>query len=102
MMAAEKFFPRARSKEKCHPSVPDACCPGRRQAVRRGEIFFDWCLGGWVDIFNPVRSATWEAIYRSEQNHVGEPYLIELCPYCSCELPDLSKFKKAIDCGNSD
>lgn len=83
------MFPRV--KERCHPARPEACCDGRRLAVRSGEMYFDFERGGWVSVLNPLRSATWEAVYKSEQNHNGEPYLLELCPYCGSELPALTR-----------
>lgn len=88
-MMAGGLFPRI--AEKCHPSRPEACCAGRRQAVRSGEMYFDFERGGWVNVLNPVRSASWEAVYKTEQNHNGEPYLLEICCYCGSELPFLTK-----------
>lgn len=89
MMAAEKFFPRRAARERCHPNVPSACCDGRRKAVAIGEYYFDHQRGGWVDLTNPVRSMTWEAVYKSGQNSNGEPYILDVCGYCGCELPML-------------
>jgi hypothetical protein len=45
---------------------------------------------------NPLRTQTWEAVYRSEQNTIGTPYLIEICPYCGSEMPELFKPPKVV------
>lgn len=89
----EHGFPKV-IRARCHPSVATASCNGRREAVKRGEMFWDWSFGGWVSIMNPLRTATWEAVYRTDQNHNNEPYVLEICPYCGSALPDLSKTKQ--------
>ena len=83
------LFPRVR--ERCNPSVASACCSGRRQAVRTGEFYWDVERMGWVSLLNPLRSQKWEAVYRSGRNTNGEPYLLEICPFCGSALPDIFK-----------
>lgn len=94
MALGDKMFPRI--KEKCHPNIQSAACTGRREAVRRGEVYWDLERGGWVSLLNPLRKQTWEAVYRSGQNTNNEPYLIEICPYCGSEMPELFKPPKII------
>lgn len=82
--------PPPRILERCNPSIATSCCDGRRAAVRSGRYYWDLELGGWVDRENPVRSMkNWEMVYRSGQNTSGIPYIIEICGFCGCELPEL-------------
>jgi hypothetical protein len=99
MALGDKMFPRV-IREKCHPSIATSCCPGRREAVRSGEFYWHLRLEGWVDKTLPTRTMTFEAIYRAETDSNGRPYLLERCPWCSCDLPIL--FKKRTDCGDAD
>lgn len=96
----DKFFPRVARTEKCHPSFTTASCVGRRDAVRLGEFWWDFDRGGWVSIMNPLRSMKdWETVWRAGQNTNGEPYLIEICPFCGSALPEL-KPPHIVDCGD--
>jgi hypothetical protein len=101
MALGDKMFPRV-IREKCHPSIATSCCAGRRQAVRSGEFYWHLNLGGWVDRSLPVRSMKdWETIYKAGTDTRGTPYLLDLCPWCSCELPTLFK-KRHVDCDDAD
>lgn len=92
------LFPR--TKEKCDPSVASACCAERRLAVRSGRYYWSLELGGWVDRDNPVRSMrNWEIVVRAGQNTSGIPYIIEICGFCGCALPELFKPPKIVDRG---
>jgi hypothetical protein len=92
---SDKLFPR-RALERCHPNVQSAACNGRRAAIRSGELYWDFERGGWVSTMNPLRSQTWEQVYRSGANNNGLAYLIELCPYCGSEMPELFKPRKIV------
>lgn len=84
-----KPFPAA-IREKCHPNFPTSSCSERRESAGRGEFFYDYERGGWVSLLNPVRSMKdWQTIFNAGKDTRGEPYILEICPFCGCELPEL-------------
>jgi hypothetical protein len=88
-MASKFFLP---VPEKCNPDIPSACCDGRRLAVRRGEFWWDYEREGWVSVMNPLRSMRdWRTIWAAGSNSNGDPYILDICPYCGCELPVLQR-----------
>lgn len=86
------LFPRI--AEKCNPSVATSCCSGRRDAVRSGRYYWDLERDGWVDRELPLRTMkNWEVIYKAGKDTRDEPYILERCGFCSCELPQLFKHR---------
>lgn len=89
MIVADKYLPRIARTERCHPSFPAASCSGRRESVKRGEFYWDWSLGGWVSLFNPLRTQSGENNWKSGVSTHGLPYILEIRPFCGSALPEL-------------
>lgn len=90
--------PAAYSNERCHPNVPTAQCEGRRLARELGDMEYDFELDGWFlfDDMAYTRTITsnggidrWIKVRNAGRDTTGEAYLLDLCPFCGCELPIL-------------
>lgn len=73
----------------CHPINPWIICPGRAEARKRGAFFWDMKVGGYVCTDLPAREASWRAKFYNLDEHHGEPYRLEICPFCGMQLPEL-------------
>ena len=77
----------------CHPENPTIVCPGRYEAVRAGRFWWDHKVHGYVTTDIPPRkqssAARWFGGERGIEDHTGELYRLEKCPYCSMNLADL-------------
>jgi len=66
-------------------------CNERYNAMGCGAIVYSHYLLGWVLRETPLRqrfgSATYYAVERGIEDHTGEPFLWQSCPWCGCELP---------------
>lgn len=63
-------------------------------SVQDGDILLDRDRGGWNWIDMPLRKATIKAQYfmeeRDIEDHSGEPYVLEACPGCGGDLPQVA------------
>jgi hypothetical protein len=81
---------------KCHPYRADHVCRGRFDAVMRGAFGWDEDLKGFVcnDLLVRTRSeakdndSRWRRIFYEVEDHTGEPWTLERCPYCGFPLPE--------------
>lgn len=73
---------------RCSPTKPHVVCEGRREAARRGTLWWDHKLGGYVSSEMPLRETSWRGKYYNG-DATGERYVLERCPFCSASLPDL-------------
>jgi hypothetical protein len=73
----------------CHPKLPGIVCEGRASAVRAGYFWWEMKLGGYVCSLIPTRKASWRAKFYDLDEHDGEMYVLELCPFCGMDLPQL-------------
>jgi hypothetical protein len=86
----------------CHPKYASVVCPGRAEAVRRGSFFWDMKIGGYVCTDLPQRKASFRAKYYNLDEHDGEPYRLELCPFCGMDLPFLFRDDNEMSCTDGD
>jgi hypothetical protein len=73
----------------CHPHNPTIICHGRAEAKSRGAFWWDFRVDGYVCSDLPKRSASWRAKYYNLDEHDGENYRLEICPFCGMALPIL-------------
>lgn len=70
------------------PALSGLClCRARISAERAGRFLYRFAEPvGWCFADDPPRTTTFEKAYRAEQNHNGEPFIWDLCPFCGREM----------------
>lgn len=91
------LFPRI-VRERCHPSIPTAACPWRREAEMLGKMRYDRIAMAWIvfgepayerEMTNGKKLLRWQKVQRNNNyDTTGDLLLLEICPGCGCELPD--------------
>jgi hypothetical protein len=55
-------------------------------------------VGGYICTDLAPRKASFRAKYYNLDEHDGEPYRLEICPFCRMDLPDLFPDKSEMSC----
>lgn len=86
----------------CHPHNPGIVCHDRATAVRAGIFFWDMRIGGYICTDLPTRTASFRAKYYNLDEHEGEHYRLEICPWCGMQLPELFPDSREMSCADGD
>jgi hypothetical protein len=67
-------------------------CRERRDAFKDGWFIYAPDRDGWIFTDGPIRERTRAALYygpeRGVDDHSGEPFVWQCCPFCGEDLPD--------------
>ena len=81
--------------------------------VSAGLMYWDKGRGGWVLLGDPaytrhISDSTngtmerFKKVWNAGEDFTGQPYCLEICPGCGCELPELKGLSpRKIDCNES-
>lgn len=68
-------------------------CGSFYESVREGRIFINEDRTGWHDAEMPTRRMSWRGRYyglpRGIEDATGRAWIIERCPFCSGDVPEI-------------
>lgn len=76
------------------------CCDTRREMRDKGDFVFSSLRGGWLFVKAKRRVMSAAARYRAfsersewaHEDHTGESFIWECCPYCGNDLPQTEPY----------